>query len=311
MHPPLTRCLLENDDLRLEVDQRTGASITDFSIMGPRSAWWPLMRRAPAIIPGGEQSACYLLSPWSNRIDGGVFAFAGETRRVRVNWPDGTAIHGDVRDRAWTILDRSPVSARLRIDSREQDGSNWPWSYLTEVRYELAGSTFETELVITNVDDSPMPVGGGYHPFFNRTLWNMADDPVVKARVTGRYPTQRVMVTGPAVMDDLSRRLNQGCALREDLDDIFETPGGEISIQWPASGVRATFESTSQFSKMVIFSPMHTDGSPYPFFCVEPVSMVNDGFNLALTGKVPAHGVRILEPGQELRLGWKLRIEKT
>lgn len=310
MNPPVARCLLENDDLRIEIDQHVGACITDFAIKGPRGHWWPLLRRTPAIIPGGEHTACYLLSPWSNRIDAGVFAFAGESRRVRINWPDGTAIHGDVRDRAWSILDRSPVSARLRIDSREQDDSNWPWAYLTEVRYELAGSTFETELSITNVDDSPMPVGGGYHPFFNRILWNVADDPVVTAKVTGRYPCERVMVTGPAVMDDLSHRLVKGTTLHENLDDIFESPGGEISIHWPASGVRATFESTHQFGKMVIFSPIHDGGSPSPFFCVEPVSMINNGFNLALTGKVPTHGVRVLEPGQELRMGWKLRIEK-
>lgn len=310
MNPPTTRCLLENDLLRLELDQDVGASIADLAIKGPRDHWWPLLRRSPAIVPGGEQTASYLLAPWSNRIRDGKFRFEGRDYQVRVNWPDGTAIHGDVRDRAWTILDRSPISARLELDSRTQQDVNWPWSFRARVRYELTEAGMEAELRVANTDDSSMPVGGGFHPFFNRILWDVRDDPRVTAAVTGRYPCERVMVIAPAKLDDFSRALTRGTPLHEPLDDIFDCPTGAASIHWPASGVTVDFESTQLFKHLVIFCPIRENGSPYPFFCVEPVSMVNDGFNLAAAGSVPSHGVQVLAPGEEIVLGWKMRVRK-
>ncbi|GMV26764.1 MAG: hypothetical protein AMXMBFR58_27950 [Phycisphaerae bacterium] len=302
------RCLLENDLLRAEIDHGVGASLTDLAIKGPRGHWWPLLRRSPAIITRGEDSACYLLAPWSNRIDGGVFSFRGEKITVRTNWPDGTAIHGDVRNRPWRILDRSPLSARLRIDSRDHPDMNWPWSFCAQVRYEVSGGSLVCDLTITNAGEKPMPAGGGFHPFFNRVLWDVADDPVVRAAVTGRYPCERVMVVGPATREKVTELLVAGGPLRQPLDDIFDCPTGEASIQWPASGVTARFTSSEVFKHLVVFCPIRESGSPFPFFCVEPVSMVNNGFNLAERGVISNHGVRVLDPGESVAMSWTLDV---
>jgi aldose 1-epimerase len=48
------------------------------------------------------------------------------------------------------------------------------------------------------------------------------------------------------------------------------------------------------FGHLVVYVPPGQD-----FFCVEPVSHVNDGFNLLDRG-VAGTGVRILEPGERL-----------
>lgn len=308
MQTPTARCVIESDLLRVEVDQQIGASITDLAVKGPRDAWWPMLRRSTATVIRGEDTACYLLAPWSNRIRDGLFEFEGRPIHVRTNWPDGTAIHGDVRDRAWKILDRSPVSVRLAFDSREHLDTNWPWMFTCEARYEVDGGVLEADLKIRNVDDADMPCGGGFHPFFHRVLWDVADDPVVTAAVTGRYPCEHVMVVGDAGMERVSEALAGGTRLHEPLDDIFECPSGEVEIRWPASGVSARFKSSEEFGKVVIFVPLTTGGSPMPFFCVEPVSMVNDGFNLVR--KVATHGVRVLRPGEELAMKWTLDVRR-
>lgn len=305
---PPQRCLLENDLLRAEIDPAVGACITDLAIRGPRAHGWPILRRSPGIVNRGEDTACYLLSPWSNRIRDAAFRFNGRDIRLRPNWPDGTAIHGDVRDRPWRILDRSPVSARLLFDSRAHDNINWPWSFTTQARFELTEQGLECDLTITNTDESPMPAGGGFHPFFSRTLWDVRDEIQVRAAVTGRYPCERIMPTGPASMDDLCERLNRGTSLDMPLDDVFDCPTGRAELRWTRSGVRASFESSSNFGHLVIFSPIAGNGSPYPFFCVEPVSMVNDGFNLMASGQVRSHGVQVLQPGERLDLSWRMRI---
>ncbi|HRJ50339.1 MAG: hypothetical protein KF787_00670 [Phycisphaeraceae bacterium] len=305
------RCIIESEDLRAEIDPEVGASLTDLSVRGPGGAWWPLLRRSSSALSGGEESSCYLLAPWSNRVRDGRFAFEGREVSLRKNWPDGTAIHGDVRDREWRILDRSPVSARLAFSSIEFEDINWPWAFRAQARYELATSGLESELVITNASDRPMPCGGGFHPFFNRILWDTADDPVVTAAVTGRYPCEGVMAVGPAAMDDFCRSLVGGSDVRAPLDDVFSCPSGRVGILWPASGVAVEFESSHELGHLVIYSAVGSGGTPRPHLCVEPVSMVNDGFNLASRGAVNDHGVRVLAPGGSLRLKWTMRILRS
>jgi aldose 1-epimerase len=58
--------------------------------------------------------------------------------------------------------------------------------------------------------------------------------------------------------------------------------------------------STDELGHVVVYTPRDADGSPNEFFCVEPVTMVNDGFNLREQGE-QGTGVRTLEPGETLR----------
>src|SRR5437899_5222112 len=50
-------------------------------------------------------SSMYLMAPWTNRIAGAAFEFQGKAYRLRADWDDGSAIHGDVKARPWRILD--------------------------------------------------------------------------------------------------------------------------------------------------------------------------------------------------------------
>src|SRR5690348_2818133 len=113
------RIVIENERLRLWVEPGLGAGISDLSLRGPVRAWWPLMRRAPEGARWFNDLSCYLLAPWSNRIAGARFVFRGREYRVRADWPDGTAIHGLVKDRHWRIVERTPVTAILALESAE------------------------------------------------------------------------------------------------------------------------------------------------------------------------------------------------
>ena len=53
-------------------------------------------------------------------------------------------------------------------------------------------------------------------------------------------------------------------------------------------------EADEIFRHLVVYIP---PGRPY--FCVEPVSMIGDGFNLMADG-VADTGVRVLEPGETM-----------
>ena len=60
-----------------------------------------LLRGPEHAASGWAMWGAYALVPWSNRIPGGTFTFAGETITVPVNFDDGSAIHGLAAQAAW------------------------------------------------------------------------------------------------------------------------------------------------------------------------------------------------------------------
>jgi len=261
--------------------------------------------------------SCYILAPWSNRIANAAFSFAGTLHTLRADWPDGTAIHGDVKHRAWSILDRSPVSARLAYDAAKGDtpaARNWPWSYRAEVRYELQESFLRTHLSVTNTDDAPFPVGVGFHPFWVRSLLafpaTAGQSAVVTMRSTGRYPCENMLPLGPAARDGVSDALSRGTNIDDlELDDVFAGFDGAASIAWPSGGVRIDYRCSKNLGHSVIYSPPK-DSPMGRLFCLEPVSMINDGFNLLARGQ-PATGVTILKPGDTLTVDWDIMVSQS
>jgi aldose 1-epimerase len=299
------RIVIEHGGLRLEIDPAIGAGIADFSLRGPDGAWWPVMRRAPLRPAHFNDLACYLLAPWSNRIAGARFEFGGHVHQLEPDWPDGTAIHGLVKDKPWRILDRSPFSARLAFDG---DGLPYPFAFACEARYEVVDRSLVCDLAVRNTGEAPMPAGCGFHPFFRKRLWE-DEECLVLCRVAGRYPATGQIPTGPAAADAVTVRLAAPHPLgRVELDDVFDGFAG-AAIGWPGAGVRAVFGASAALGHAVIYAPVR-EGTPLPFFCLEPVSMVNDGFNALARGE-PGTGVTVLAPGESLAVRWALRIEET
>lgn len=300
--------------LRAELDTDVGAALTDLSIQGPLGDQVPLLRRAPARLAGPQHAASFVLAPWSNRIDEARFVFDGVERTLSRNFPDGTAIHGDVWTRAWRLTDRTPVSARLALDSDDHRDVNWPWRFGCVQRVELAPDHLELELSVTNLADTPMPAGCGHHPYFCRRLWSDDDVVEVQAPVSGRYPARRQIPTGPPADDAHARRLRDGGPLgNPGLDDVFAGFAGRAEVRWPASGVTLRMDASPGLGHLVVFTPRtaaHPEAAPLSWFCLEPVSMVNDGFNALARGD-DRTGVVVLEPGQTLNTSVRMTVTTT
>ena len=298
------RILIESGGLHLELDPVLGAGIAEFS-MKRGDALCPLMRRSSSTPTGFNDLACYLLAPWSNRIADGRFRWRAREHQVRPDWPDGTAIHGLVKDRPWRIIDRSPLTATLEFDSRAEAGLAFPWPFRAVVRYALSEDTLSVSLSVRNEarNGDPMPAGLGFHPFFPRALAEQQDQVSIRYSGRGRYPARGMIPTGPAAPDDVTLHLASDRPLEElALDDVFLGSANGATITWPASGVRLVYSCSPTLSHAVIYTGL-ADA-----FCFEPVTMVNDGFNLAELGW-PQTGVAGLRPGTSLSAEWSLRID--
>lgn len=296
----MTRLTLNAGRLHAEVDHTFGASLTDFSIDAPEGDRAPILRRSPGVLDAPARAGLFLLAPWTNRIAGARFRFAGREHPLLPNFPDGSAIHGDVCARPWRVTDRTPVSARLSFDSREHERVNFPWAFGCVARYELGPTALTIELSVTNLDTTPMPCGCGLHPYFMRGVLVEGTGAHLRAPVGGRYPSRAQVPTAAAVADGVCEALTSGGPVGDPgLDDCFAGFGRRVEIAWPGSGLRLTMDCSEAMSHLVVFTPRAgPEGPPLPWFCVEPVTMANDGFNLEQRGI--SAGVRVLQPGQTL-----------
>ncbi len=293
----LTRCV---------IDQARGASIVRWET----SAGMPIVSRNVAGEDERAKPGCFIMSPWTNRVARARMSFRGREyaldKRVAA---DGTAMHGDVRSHPWTIVDRSPVSARLTFESRSiAGGANFPWAFGAEVRYESVRSVLRIDLTLRNRADEPMPCGMGLHPYFPRTpMSGSARQPRVMFPCRGRYESRAMLPVGPARRDGLTRRFaSPGFWPASAIDDVFDGYEGLATIDYGTHGV--VMQSSAELSHLVAFSPTDAKGNLEPYFAIEPVTMANDAFNLAARGW-RGTGVRTIDPGQSLSCWTTLALE--
>jgi aldose 1-epimerase len=108
-----------------------------------------------------------LLLPWPNRIDGGRYAFDGETYQLDLSEPArGNAIHGLTRWASWQLVAVS--EDRVELGLRLLGRTGYPFCLELRAEYRL-GSAAGLEVTITadNAGARPAPFGTGSHPYLH------------------------------------------------------------------------------------------------------------------------------------------------
>jgi len=296
---------LANEKLRVVIDPQHGASIMAFDIRLDHE-WLPLMpdaRRADVDL----DCANFLMIPYSNRIENGCFSFAGQHFWLANS--ESHAIHGDVRYRLWQVLDSSAQHISCVFDSLVFSDINWPWSFAAKVDFRMVGNSLLSKLTVKNSSDSAMPLGLGWHPYFSRSLTREGEPVLIKARVKGVYPDandNRIPSGSPVSLpDELDFSSGKELAPDRFFDHCLSGFSGNSSITWPESGVKVTFECSTEYTHLVLYNPLEK-----PYFAFEPVTNANNGFNLYEKGEISS-GVLVLEPGESIDVSMNLLIDQT
>lgn len=308
-HATLGLLQLEDESMELTVVPDYGLHWTRLRISA-KGRWIDLLEPVPdpeGLPEGTSHLGSYLLAPWSNRIARGEFEFEGSRYRVRPNFADGTAIHGDVRMRPWKIHSVTPAALEAGLDSREFSDWNFPFALHFRVKIELRPKGLSTTTTIENVDTRRAPVGFGFHPYFRRRLTERDRDMVLLVGARKVYPAVDCLPTGPAEPAAGETRLTEPRLLgAPDLDHCFtDLDRGGIRMFYPGSGVQVRLRLDPVFSHVVVYAPNGPDGRPKDFVAVEPVTQANDGFN-GLARGWPGTGVKVLEPGESWGGTWVL-----
>ncbi len=289
---------LKNDYWHVGLVPTTGGSLA-FGRVAVRGQWVDVLRPTPAdALADVWSSASFPLVPWSNRIRGGVFRWAGKDYQLHINFEDGTAIHGTGIEFPWSVVARTPTSVTTEFVSRSAYGVNFPWPFTARFTYDLDAERFTWHMEITNDAHETFPAGLGHHPYFVRELTApglISGEPTrLQINCVASYPVVGCLPTGPA--EDVSGRLDFRTMKplgTEFMDGCFtgRTSSTLASIDYPGA-LTVDIEAGALLEHAVVYLPANV-----PYFAVEPVTNCNDGFNLAAAG-AEGTGVFLVQPGE-------------
>ncbi len=284
---------IENDSWQVGLVPLAGGSVA-YGRVRIGGQWIDVLRPTPQeSLNDWRETASFPLAPWSNRLVEGIFEFAGLQRRLRVNFPDGTAIHGTAIEFPWNVVDSSPTSAVLEFDSRGFSGVNWPWDFVVRFGYTLDAGRFTWTMAITNVGTEPFPAGLGHHPYFQRDL-GIGEPARLQLNCSKVYPAVGCIPTGAPI--DLEPRVDfrelrpLGEAF---VDDCWTARSSSTfaTIEYPGA-LSVDIEAGALLEHAVVYIPQGET-----FFAVEPVTNANNGFNLEAAG-AQGTGVFVVQPGE-------------
>jgi aldose 1-epimerase len=231
----------------------------------------------------------YVMAPWCNRIEPRPEIVASHRVDLVPNFPDGSAIHGQVFVRPWKVLDDGSCAVL-------GGGEGWPWPYQVDQRVAISGTELRIELDLTNLGADPMPAGLGLHPWFRRSLLLAIGASRVFTDNTMSEPEPRQVATpfDLRVMGEVASDLDATWA---DLADPA------VELFWTEVGVRATMRIEAPQSLVVVASPGGLDA-----IAVEPQTHGPNGLRRLLNGETAA--MTLLSPDDTLSLVTRIEFEQ-
>jgi aldose 1-epimerase len=290
---------IKNSHLEVKISPEIGASIYSMRYL-KGDKWIDIMRPTPqeALQKGDVgQFASFNLFPYSNRLKDAVLNFRGKEYQLEVNFPDGTAIHGEAWTRPWKVLETREERVSFMFNSTDFEDISWPFPFRVLLEYEIKGNRLFVSMMLENIGDEVMPGGMGIHPYFMRNLTTHQEKVYLEMPVKGIYPGETQIPTGHWI--DISDKYDFTVEkeLKTDfLDNCFRVDEGPITLKWPESGVKLTIGRDSIFGHVVIYCPEKEK----EFFALEPVTNCNNGFNMA-EGGIGDTGTLLIEPGQAVK----------
>jgi aldose 1-epimerase len=244
------------------------------------------------------------LSPWPCRIPDGLYTFSGREYRLEHLFSDGTAIHGLLYDKPFSVSETAggdnEGSVLLDYNYNKEDGG-YPFHYSCQVRYTLrAGGELEVVTTVTNLDNTAVPMADGWHPYFK--LGGKIDDWQLQFHSEAIVDfDDRLVPTGQLTSYDtfgMPRKVGD-----TSFDNCFVLKPGLVSAVCelfnPDNGLRVSFYPDTRYPYLQIYTPLHRSS-----IAVENLSSAPNSFNNKM-------GLLILETGhsQIFTVKYKVSVE--
>jgi aldose 1-epimerase len=287
---PLT---LSSPHLELQLSPSIGGAISRLAYLAAGNAT-SILRDSHTPLENVLGAASFPLVPYVNRVRDGSFIFRGQSVSMAPNMAgDPSPLHGHGWLNPWSVEEASESRAVL---SYRHAPDEWPWSYEARQEFRIEEAVLWIGLTCRNTSGEPMPCGLGQHPYFPCSASTLIETGVTHAWTVDEQvlPVEKVPASGRY---DLSNRLICG----QDLDNGFGGWSGRALMDDPAWPFELELSSL-QARFFQIYSP--ASGG---IFVAEPVSHANAAMN-APEADWPELGLRVLDPGEEMRLDMRLEV---
>jgi aldose 1-epimerase len=230
------------------------------------------------------------LSPFPCRIPGGKYCFENKEYQFKKLFKDGTAIHGLLYDKPFSITGETPGDSSGALSMEylyQKDDDGYPFDYGCGVRYSLRGDNLlEVVTTVTNLDKTVIPIADGWHPYFR--LGGRVDDWQLQFHSEAIVEfDERLIPTGRLIQyEDFENPRTLGDTF---LDNCYVLKPGLVSpvceIYHPANRLRVSFFPDAAYPYLQIYTPSTRDS-----IAVENLSGAPDCFNNKM-------GLLLLQPG--------------
>ena len=242
------------------------------------------------------------LAPWADRLDEQAFYANGKRYAFDMslgNVRGANPIHGflsSVPD--WKVIETRAdglsawVTSRLEFFKQPSWMKQFPFAHTIEITHRLSGGVLEVATRIDNLSVEAMPVAIGFHPFFQltdspRDEWTMSVAarthwPVSEAKMpTGEtqpiekfFPRAAAVELAPLELDDV-------------FSDLVRDARGRATMSLKGKAQQLDVVLGANYRAVVIYAPKPAQGqdpASRNFVCIEPVTAIINGLNLAHKG---------------------------
>ena len=281
--PTTTVLELSAGHLRLALRPDLGAAIAGL--------WWDdlpvLFSGEPAALVTPRPSGGFVLAPYSNRLGDRRFRWRGQDHTTAPNTAGSPhSLHGLAWARPWAVVSAGADQAELLL--AHAPDADWPFAFTLRQRLLLAPTGLTIALAFTSTDTRSQPVGLGWHPFFHRRAGSH-----LQIDLSHRWDSDphTLLPTGRQLQPGITADVAQLA-----FDHCFEGWCGAALIRDEALSMRLS----ASLPYLVVYTPAQA-----PYFCVEPVSHVNNAIGMA---DPTAHGLHDLAAGATLEASFLLEI---
>jgi aldose 1-epimerase len=122
-------------------------------------------------LESGKGARCWIMSPFTNRIQNSIYKFLGNTYRLSPILPRTKVIHGFISNINFEIIDTKSNDEKFEITFytdilRPGVFDGYPFSVDVFIKYIFYGLKLDIEVIAKNIGYKPAPFGTGWHPYF-------------------------------------------------------------------------------------------------------------------------------------------------
>jgi aldose 1-epimerase len=246
-----------------------------------------LLSAEPAELQASRPSGSFPLVPYSNRIGHRRFKWQGRTHGTAANFGDSPhSLHGVAWLRAWEV--DAVDDHTLSLSYAHTPDAHWPFAFRVQQHFELSAEALAVRLTLHNTAPDTQPVGLGWHPYFPKRSGSH-----LRARAAERWDTDALQLpTRPVALNGIDDDIAQ-----LQLDHCFGHWNGLAQID----DDQFSLTLRSSLSRLVVYTPQDK-----PYFCVEPVSHVNNAIQMPDPAR---HGLVALPAGERTEAWMTLDVK--